>query len=267
MSSSKTENRRPDVQERGFVRPLAIWRRNVRVWRKLMWPSILGNFGEPLLYLLAFGYGFGRLVGAIDEMPYMVFLASGIVCSNAMTTASFESMYSAFTRMTQQLTWGSMLDAPLTVDDIVTGEIVWSATKSVMSGTAILLVAVVLGLVGGWQAILVLPMILLMGLCFGACAMVVTAVSPSYDFFLYYFTLVMTPMVLLSGVFFPLDQLPSLVGQFAFLLPLAHGVEIVRPLMTGGWPDTVFLHLLVIAGYGLAGWVLSIRILRKRLAS
>ena len=248
-------------------RPLAIWRRNLRVWRKLMWPSILGNFGEPMLYLLAFGYGFGRLVGDIGEMPYMVFLASGIVCSNAMTTASFESMYSAFTRMTQQQTWGSMLDAPLTIDDIVLGEVSWSATKSLMSGSAIILVASALGLVGGWQAVLVLPMILLMGFCFGACAMVVTALSPSYDFFLYYFTLVMTPMVLLSGVFFPLDQLPELVGQAAYLLPLAHGVEIVRPLMTGGWPDSVLPHLLVIIAYGAAGLWLSLHLLRKRLAS
>lgn len=232
-----------------------------------MWPSILGNFGEPLLYLLAFGYGFGRLVGDIGELPYMVFLASGIVCSNALTTASFESMYSAFTRMTQQQTWGSMLDAPLTVDDIVIGEICWSATKALMSGSAILVVASLLGLVGGWQALLTLPIILLLGLCFGACAMVVTALSPSYDFFLYYFTLVMTPMVLLSGVFFPLDQLPSLVAQAAYLLPLAHGVEIVRPLMTGGWPQAVLPHLLVIIVYGAAGLGLSLHLLRRRLAS
>ncbi|SEO72747.1 ABC transporter permease [Aquisalimonas asiatica] len=249
------------------TRFLAVWRRNLRVWRKLMLPSIFGNFGEPLLYLLALGYGFGRLVGDIGELPYMVFLASGIICSSAMNTASFEALYSAYTRMTVQRTWGAMLDAPLTVDDVALGEISWAATKALISSSAILVVAALLGLVGGWQAILVLPVILLTGFCFGACAMVITAVSRSYDFFLYYFTLVMTPMLLLSGVFFPLDQLPPLVAQGAFLLPLAHAVEIVRPLMLGGWPSSVVLHLAVLAGYALVAFWAATLILRRRLMS
>lgn len=244
-----------------------VWRRNLRVWRKLMVPSILGNFGEPLLYLIALGYGFGRLVGEIGELSYMVFLASGIVCSSAMTTSSFEALYSAYTRMSVQQTWGAMLDAPLNVDDIVLGEVAWAATKGLMSATAILVVASLLGLVSGPQAVLVLPVILLVGFCFAACAMVITAVSRSYDFFLYYFTLVMTPMLLLSGVFFPLDQLPAPVAQAAFVLPLAHAVEIVRPLMTGGTPSNVLLHLAVIAAYAVAAFILATALLRRRLAA
>ncbi|WP_290652515.1 ABC transporter permease [Aquisalimonas sp.] len=249
------------------LRFLSVWRRNLRVWRKLMLPSIMGNFGEPLLYLLALGYGFGQLVGDIGELPYMVFLASGIICSSAMNTSSFEALYSAYTRMTVQRTWGAMLDAPLNVDDVALGEISWAATKALISSTAILVVASLLGLVGGWQAVLVLPVILLTGFCFGACAMVVTAVSRSYDFFLYYFTLVMTPMLLLSGVFFPLDQLPPLIAQGAFLLPLAHAVEVVRPLMLGGAPTNAGLHLGVIAAYGLVAFTLATAILRRRLMS
>jgi len=244
-----------------------VWRRNLRVWRKLMWPSILGNFGEPLLYLLALGYGFGQLVGEVDGMPYMVFLASGIVCSSALTTASFESLYSAYTRMTVQQTWGSMLDAPMDVDDIVLGEVSWAATKALMSASAILLVASLLGLVSGPEALLVLPVILLLGFCFAACAMVITALSRSYDFFLYYFTLVMTPMVLLSGVFFPLEELPGFIAAAAFFLPLAHGVELIRPLMTGATPTLVLPHLLVIAGYGVGAFILATWLLRRRLAA
>ncbi|HSM28418.1 MAG TPA: nodulation protein NodJ, partial [Thioalkalivibrio sp.] len=94
---------------RPTLRFVAVWRRNLRVWRKLMMPSLLGNFGEPVLYLLAFGYGFGRLVGDLDGMSYMVFIASGIICSSAMFTASFEGMYSAYTRMAEQNTWLAML--------------------------------------------------------------------------------------------------------------------------------------------------------------
>lgn len=248
-------------------RALAVWRRNVRVWRKLMLPSIMGNFGEPLLVLLALGYGLGRLVGDIGEVPYMVFLASGIVCSSAMNTASFEGLYSAYTRMTVQRTWGAMLDAPLNIDDIALGEIGWAATKALMSATAILLVAGVFGLVGGWQAVLSLPVVLLAGFCFGAWALVITSVARNYDFFLYYFTLVMTPMLLLSGVFFPLDQLPPVVANGAFLLPLAHAVAAVRPLMLGEFPVLLPIHLAVLVVYGAGAYWLATVILRRRLMS
>jgi lipooligosaccharide transport system permease protein len=242
-----------------------VWRRNLRVWRKILIPSILGNFGEPVLYLLAFGYGFGMLVGDLGEMPYMVFLASGIICSSAMFTASFEGMYSAYTRMEVQQTWSAMLGAPLTVADIVLGEVAWAATKGLMSAGAILLVATVLGLVADARALLSLPVLLLTGFTFGACAMVVTAFSKSYDFFLYYFTLAITPMLLLSGVFFPLEQFPAPVQTLAYLLPLAHSVELVRPLLTGSMPQQVLLHLGVIVAYGVAGWVISTTFIRKRL--
>jgi lipooligosaccharide transport system permease protein len=118
---------------RPSLRFIPVWRRNLRVWRKLMMPSLLGNFGEPVLYLLAFGYGFGRLVGELDGMSYMVFIASGIICSSAMFTASFEGMYSAYTRMAEQNTWLAMLGTPLTLDDIVFAEAIWAATKGLIS--------------------------------------------------------------------------------------------------------------------------------------
>ena len=249
------------------LRFLPVWRRNLRVWRKLLLPSILGNFGEPILYLFIFGYGFGRLVGHVERMPYMDFLASGIACSSVMFTASFEALYSAFTRMHEQQTWTTMLNAPLNVDDIVLGEIAWAATKGAFSGMAILLVAAGAGLVAGPAALWVLPLSLLIGFCFGAIAMIVTAISPSYDFFLYYFTLVMTPMLLLSGVFFPLRELPQAVAAAAFALPLAHAVALVRPLMTGTAAHHLALHVAVVVGYAAVALVVSTRLLRRRLAS
>ena len=249
------------------LRFVPVWRRNLRVWRKLMWPSIIGNFGEPVLYLLALGYGFGRLIGEINGLPYMVFLASGIVCSSVMFTASFEALYSAFTRFAQQQTWQGMLNAPLSVDDIVLGEIAWAATKGLMSAAAILIVAALLGLVADWTALLALPVVLVAGFCFAGMAMVVTAVSPSYDFFLYYFTLVMTPMLLLSGVFFPLETFPALIAELAWWLPLAHAVAIVRPLVIGEMPTDVLMHLAVLLAWGGSGLWVSILVLRRRLTA
>lgn len=249
------------------LRFVAVWRRNFRVWRKLLLPSLMGNFGEPLLYLIALGYGFGRLVGRVDGIPYPVFLGAGIVCSSAMTAASFEALYSAYTRMAMQQTWAAMLSAPLEVEDIILGEILWAATKALFNSTAILIVATLLGLVNAWQAVLVLPVVFLAGVCFAAVAMVMTTLSRSYDFFMYYFTLVMTPMLLLSGVFFPLQSLPPIIADGALLLPLAHIVLLVRPLMTGTMPATAFLHLAVVVFYAFAGFWLATVLARRRLRS
>jgi len=242
-----------------------VWQRNAQVWVKLLAPSLVGNFGEPLFYLLALGYGLGGFVGAVDGLPYIVFLAAGIICSSAMNTATFECLYSAYTRMKVQGTWAAMLATPLSLDDILLGEVLWAGSKSLISATAILLVASLLGVVSGWQALGVLPLAFLLGCCFGAMALVITTIAPSYDFFLYYFTLVITPMFLLSGVFFPLEGVPAWVQAGGQLSPLYHVVEVVRPLMTGRPLDGVLAHLLVPVGYCLVAIWLALSLLRRRL--
>jgi lipooligosaccharide transport system permease protein len=247
------------------LRWIPVWRRNSLVWRKLLVPSLVGNFGDPLLYLLALGYGLGRFVGEMEGMPYITFLASGIVCSSAMNTATFESLYSAYTRMTSQQTWAGMLATPLDVDDVVMGEMMWAGTKSVMSAGAILAVAAILGIVQSTLAVLVLPIALLVGMCFSAMALVVTAVSKSYDFFMYYVTLLVTPMMLFSGVFFPLDGLPPVLRAAGNALPLAHALAIIRPLVIGRPPEAVLLHLFVLFGYGGVAYMLAAALARRRL--
>lgn len=232
------------------LRWVNVWRRHVRVWRKLAGPALIGNIGEPLLYLFALGYGLGSLVGEIEGLDYLTFLASGFICASAMNTASFEGTYSAYTRMTVQESWGAMLFTPLNVNDILFGEVFWGASKSLLSATLILLVAALMGAVHDWQAIWALPVALLTGACFSAMALVMTAVSRSYDFFLYYFTLLITPMLLFSGVFFPLDGLPEGVQQVASFLPLTHAIAVVRPLVTGQPVNDVALHLGVLLIYG-----------------
>jgi lipooligosaccharide transport system permease protein len=244
---------------------LPVWRRNARVWVKLLGPAMLGNFGEPLLYLLALGYGLGSFVHSIQNLPYLVFLASGIVCSSTMNSASFEGMYSAYTRMEVQKTWEAMLATPLAVPQVVLGEIVWAGSKGVLSSVPILIVAAALGAVAGWPALGVLPVVLLAGICFGAMALVVTAFARSYDFFLYYYTLVLTPMLLIGGVFFPLEQMPAAVQWLAQALPLTHVVALVRPLMTELPLTQPFWHLLVLAVYTLGATLLAVRLLRRRL--
>lgn len=246
---------------------LPVWRRNFRVWYKLVGPALLGNIGEPLLYLFGLGYGLGAFVGEVGGLDYLTFLASGIVCASAMNTASFEGMYSAYTRMAVQQTWSGMLMTPLGVGDIVLGEAVWAASKSLLSAAAILLVASLLGVVHGLAALWVLPVAFLLGLSFAGLALMVTAVSRSYDFFLYYFTLVITPVLLLSGVFFPIDEMPGAIQAAAHLLPLSHAVALVRPLMTGQPVADVLLHLAVPAAYAAVSLWFAVRLVRRRLTA
>ena len=245
---------------------LAVLRRNFLVWRKLLLPSLLGNFVDPLLYLLALGYGLGHFVGKMEGMPYITFIASGIVASSAMNTATFEGLYSAYTRMAVQNTYLSILATPLQIGDIVLGELLWCAVKGAISALAIIIVASLLGAIDWqWQVILTLPVILLTGFSFGAIALAFTALSRSYDFFMYYFTLAVTPMFLFCGVFYPLDTLPLLAQKIALLLPLTHAVLLLRPLLTGQMPGAVWLHLGVLLAYALVAYLLAAYWLRRRL--
>jgi lipooligosaccharide transport system permease protein len=244
---------------------LAVWRRNTLVWRKLMLPSIFINFGEPLLYLLGLGYGLGMFIGEMMHMPYLTFLASGILASSAMNTASFEAMFSVYTRMIPQKTYEAILATPLEVQDILAGEMLWCATKCVISGSAILAVAALLGAVHTWQALWVLPVLFLIGLCFSGLGLIMTALAPGYDFFNYYVTIVLTPMFILSGVFYPVSSLPAALQAMVQVLPLVHAVDLIRPLVAGLPLTHVALHLAVLAGYGAAGYLIAVRLARRRL--
>ena len=244
---------------------LAVWRRNVLVWRRLIAPAMVMNFGEPALYLLGLGYGLGFFIGEIADMPYLMFLASGIIASSAMTTASFEGMYSVFTRMVPQRTYEAILATPLEVDDVVAGEMLWCGTKSVISGLAILAVAAAIGVVAGWQALWVIPVVFLTGLCFAGPAIMMSAVAGNYDFFNYYFVLAVTPMYLVSGVFYPVETLPEAMQTFVQILPLTHAVALTRPLMAGLPLDAPMLHVGVLALWGLVSYYLAVVLVRRRL--
>jgi lipooligosaccharide transport system permease protein len=235
------------------------------VWRKLAVASVLGNIADPLLYMLALGYGIGALIGDVGGMSYVAFIGTGMVCQSAMFTASFEGMYSAFSRMHVQRTWDAIINAPIALDDVVLAEWIWCATKAVMSTIAILLVLMALGYGRTPLALAILPVGFLIGLVFGAFGLVMNALAPGYDFFTYFFTLVLTPMLLLSGVYFPVEQLPSWLAAAAELLPLKHAIDLARPLMLGRVPGQIPLHVAVLATYAFAAYWLALALTRRRL--
>ena len=141
-------------------------------------------------------------------MKYIAFLGTGMVCQSAMFTSSFEAMYSAFSRMHVQRTWEAIINAPVSLDDVMFAEWIWAASKAVTSTVAILAVILALGFGHSWFALWIIPLGFLVGLTFGAFGLVMNALAPGYDFFTYFFTLVLTPGLLLSGVFFPVEQMP-----------------------------------------------------------
>ena len=249
------------------IRPgaLAVWRRNILVWRKLLVPAILMNFGEPLIYLLGLGFGLGRFVGEMSGMSYIAFLSSGVIASSAMTTASFEGMYSVFTRMVPQKTYEAILATPLEIDDILAGEMLWCATKSLFSGMAILAVAALLGVIGSWQVLWVIPVVFLIGLCFAGPALIMSSLAYNYDFFNYYFVLIVTPMYILSGVFYPIESLPASVQGAVQFLPLTHAVILTRGLVAGAELPQPLLHLAVLLLYALVSYSIALVLVRKRL--
>jgi lipooligosaccharide transport system permease protein len=243
----------------------AVWGRNLLVWRKLAIASVLGNIADPLLYMLALGYGIGSFVPEVGGMPYIAFLGTGMVCQSAMFTSSFEAMYSAFSRMHVQRTWEAIINAPLSLDDVLFAEWIWAASKAVVSTVAILAVILALGYGHSWLALWIVPLGFLVGLAFGAFGLVMNALAPSYDFFTYFFTLVLTPMLLLSGVFFPVDQMPAALQTVASFLPLKHAIDLARPLLAGRVPAAIPLHVVVVLAYAVAAYFVALVLTRRRL--
>ena len=238
--------------------------RNLLVWKKLLVPSLLGNIAEPLITLVAFGYGVGSLIGTVGGLPYIEYLASGSIAVSAALAATFEALYSAYSRMAVQKTWDSILNAPIALDDIVLDEMLWAAMKALFSCAAILVVIFVLGISRAPTMLLALPVLALAGITFASIALVFNAVAKGYDFFTYYFTLVVTPMTFLSGVYFPIEQMPAWLQAVAQVLPLKAAVDLVRPLVLGQIPADPLGPILILAGYACSGYYLALVLTRRR---
>lgn len=250
----------------GFVHGASqVAARNLIVWRRYAAASALGNFGEPLLYLVALGYGLGRVVPPINGQSYAEFLAPGLIVSTVMYTATFEGTFGAYTRLTTQGTFDAILATPVTVPEIVAGEVIWGGIKSMFGASVVLAVVTVFGLVPSWLALCAIPLGFVAGAMFYAMALSMTALSKSYEFFNYYFTLLVAPMFLFSGVFFPLEQAPRWALALAQVLPLTHVVAISRALVRGVPDVGTAGHAAVLGVYALAAYALAAGLLRRRL--
>jgi len=214
-------------------RAFRVWQRNFTVYTKLYKSSLALNFVEPVLYLAALGLGLGAFVKEIKGMPYINFIAPGIIASSAMFAAAYECTYGTYVRMFYQKTFDAILATPVNVDDLIAGELIWGASKSMLYGTIIMAVISAFGLVGSPMILIVIPVLFISGLIFAEISMIFAAIVPGIDSFNYFYTLFMTPMFLFSGIFFPVDTLPPLVSKIAFFTPLYHLVNVCRSAALG----------------------------------
>jgi lipooligosaccharide transport system permease protein len=260
--------RAPDLSLRWWP----VFLRNLLVWRKLAIPSLVGNIAEPLMWLVAFGYGMGALVGQVSistptgetAVPYILFLASGSICMSAMNAASFEALYSAFSRMHVQKTWDGIMNAPVSLDNVVMAEMLWAGFKAMFTVTTILGVMLALNISHSPKLLAAWPVLLGAGITFSCIALIFNALAQGYDFFTYYFTLFLTPMMFLSGVFFPREQLPSALRTFSDWLPLTNAVELVRPMFMDQWPAHPARSALVLVAYTVGAFWVALALTRKR---
>ncbi len=220
-------------------RAFRVWQRHWLVYTKLYKTSFALNFAEPALYLVAMGLGLGSFVKDIHGQPYIRYIAPGIVASSSVFAAVYECTYGTYIRMTFQKTFDAILATPVGLDDLIAGELLWGATKSVIFGITITIVVALFGLVDSPLILLAIPFIFLGGLIFAGLSVMFGAIVPGIDSFSYFYTLFMTPLFLFSGIFFPLDAMPRVVADLAWFTPLYHLVVVCRACSSGAVGDAL----------------------------
>lgn len=243
-----------------------VWRRNfdvfMKTWKVNFFPPLL----EPIFYLVALGFGLGLLVSQIEGLSYIQFIAPALVAISVMNSSFFECTYGSFVRMYYQKTFDGIITTPISVEEVIGGELLWGATRSLISSTIVLGVVAAFGLISSPLFILIPPIAFLGGLMFSSIGMCFTAIAPNIDFFNYPGFLFITPMFLLSNTFFPLSNFPQALQAFAVaVLPLVHQVALTRGLMLGNLESLMLLSIIWIAAVTIFFFVLSINLMKRRL--
>jgi lipooligosaccharide transport system permease protein len=246
----------------------SIWLRNARVFSKVWKGALLPQFIDPLFYLVALGFGLGTYIAhGVNGIPYRDFVGPGLIASAAMWSASFETTYNVYFRINEVRLYDAVLATPIEVQDVVAGDLIWSATRATIYGTTFLVIVAALGLISSWWAILIPPLVFLGGLCFSVIGYTFTALIPRIDLYSYFFTLGITPMFLFSGIFFPFDRLPGWAEAVAWLMPLYHLVEITRGMATGPDALQILINVAWLAAVTALLFPIPVRALRAKLVA
>jgi lipooligosaccharide transport system permease protein len=241
--------------------------RNLISYKRFVLPTFVVSLGQPLFYLITFGIGMGAYIGYFGGKPYLNFLVPGVLVSSVMLSSTFECLYGTFVKMTYQKLFDSLIATPVSAEDVMAGEIAWGASRGLISGSLMLVVAMFMQVypVSIVNVLLLLLLMVFVGILFGSLAMIVTSFAPNFDFFNYYTELIITPMLFFSGVFFPLDRFPGWMKVFAKFLPLTHAVNISRSAFSGESSPGLMLDFLYIILLEAAAFYIGIRLMKRRL--
>ena len=252
----------------GSRRSLRLIERNLLVY-KHGWLIILSGFFEPLFYLLSIGFGLGALIGTIPgpggvPISYQLFVAPALLASSAMNGAISESTFNFFFKLNYNKTFSAILSTPLSPGDVALGELAWALIRGGLYAIGFMVVMVVLGLVVSPWVVLAVPAALLLGFAFGAVGMAATSFMKTWqDFDL--IQVVVLPMFLFSGTFYPLDAYPGAIRVIVQLTPLYQGVDLIRSLTVGAISPILLFHVAYLLVMGFAGLFVVSRRLDKLL--
>ena len=243
-----------------------VWHRNMvvffRTWKVNFFPPLI----EAFLYLFAIGLGIGSYVKEIDGIPYVNFIAPAILAISVMNSAFFECTYGSYVRMYYQKSFDAMIATPLSIEDVIAGELLWGATRSLLYVIIMLPVLGIFGVISLPLSLLAIPLAFLGGFMFAGIAMCFTAITPSIDTLNYPSFLLITPMALFSGTFFPITLLPALFQYIALaILPLTHLVAIMRMFTLPALSGILVLHLIWMLIVTAIFCIIAINLMRKRL--
>jgi lipooligosaccharide transport system permease protein len=239
--------------------------RDVEVFRRYWKATTFSSIVEPTIYLLAFGFGFGALVTKVNGLDYVQYVGTGVVASAALFSSVFPGMFNTFVRREFQRTYDALLATPVDVEELVTAEVLWIACRAGVYCMAPLLVAVIFGLDPGPGTVLVPLIGFVTGFGFCSFGVLISAVAKTIDNFNYVTSAVVTPLFLVAGTFFPIDQLPQGVQVLAQLNPLYHTVQLVRDAVVEGLGPVDLAHAGAILGFAVVMWRLAVWRQEKRL--
>jgi lipooligosaccharide transport system permease protein len=254
-------NRLPSLAHRLY----SVWFRHVLVYTRNIISNGLPPFMDPLVFLVGVGLGLGKYIVSMENIPYIQFLASGLLVTSAMYTSAFECTYGTFVRLEFDKVYDGMLAAPITATDLIVGEILWAGTKGFFFSFAVLIMVSIFNVIP-LSASVFAPLVgFLTGILFGALSLLITSFVKTMNHFSFYFTGVLSPMFFFSGVVFPITSLPKAAQPVAWALPLSHPVALARALCTQHLHTGLWLNLLYILAFTAVTGLFAVRRLRKRL--
>jgi len=221
-----------------------VWR-NFELYKRYFWNRFINATLYPLLFLFAMGFGLGKFVGEINGLSYEKFIAPALIAASCMFGASFVTTYGTYVRMRFQKTFSAMVATPLSFDDVILGEILTGAFRSVIDAFFVYIVTLFFGFTKSFLSLLIFPVLFLSGFVFSLLGIITTSFITNIDQFDYYFTLFISLMFLFSGTFFPIEALNPVFKILSYFLPLTHTINLVRPLYNGLIPANYLFYLAV----------------------